>query len=113
MLSSFVDHRRDQSRDNLGRVPRFALKPLKPASPPPALDLCGHLTNCSAMALVDFHQLAVLYNLSRRDAGGLSNHSNPRPMSASTLSSLRSSVADSDHTSSSPPLPRSPPRTPK
>jgi len=32
------------------------------------------------MALVDFYQLAVLYNLSRRDGGVLSNCSHPPPM---------------------------------
>ena len=37
------------------------------------------------MALVDFYQLAVLYNLSRGDAGVLSSRSHPPPMPPPTL----------------------------
>ena len=47
------------------------------------------------MALVDFFQLAVLYNLSRGDVGILSNRSHPPPMSATPLSSRSSAVEPS------------------
>ena len=56
------------------------------------------LNRCPDMALVDFHQLAVLYNLSR-DAGVLSNRSHPPPMS--TPSSPPSPPVDSGQTASS------------
>ena len=38
------------------------------------------------MALIDFHQLALLYRLTRGDAGILSNRSHPPPMPAATPS---------------------------
>jgi len=66
------------------------------------------------MALVDFYQLAVLYNLSRGDAGVLSNHSNPFPMSATTSSRSHSSAVDSDQLGSPPPPPtQTLPKTPE
>jgi len=50
------------------------------------------------MALVDFYQLACLYNLSRRgDVGTLSNRTHPPPMPA-TSSSSHSSVVDPNRT---------------
>ena len=52
------------------------------------------------MALVDFYQLAVLYKLSRRDAGILSDRSHPPPMSATTPSSSRSPSVESDQADS-------------
>ena len=55
------------------------------------------LKRCPDMALVDFYQLAVLYNLSR-DAGVLSNRSHSPPMSAP--SSPPSSPVDSGQTDS-------------
>ena len=53
------------------------------------------------MALVDFYQLAVLYNLSRGNVGVSSSHSHPPPMSTPTSSSSRSSTAESGQTHSS------------
>ena len=55
------------------------------------------------MALVDFYQLAVLYKLSHRDAGVLTNHSNPPPMSSATLSSSHSSAVEPSKADSLPP----------
>ena len=52
------------------------------------------------MALVDFHQLAVLYRLSHRDGGVLSNRPNPPPMPATASSSSRSPTAESDQVDS-------------
>ena len=61
-LCSF-DLQRDRSRDKLGRVHG---------------SLCFKSpTRFATMALVDFYQLAVLYNLSRGDAGVLPNCSDP------------------------------------
>ena len=57
------------------------------------------------MALIDFYQLAVLYNLSRKDADVLSNRSHPPPMSTTTPPSSRSSPVDSDQAGTSLPLP--------
>ena len=57
-----------------------------------------------AMALVDFHQLAILCNLSRSDAGAPSIRSHPPPMSATIPLSSRPSVVDPGQTSS-PPFP--------
>jgi len=50
------------------------------------------------MALVDFYQLAVLYNLSRGDVGVPSNRSRPPPMPTTTSSSSRSSATESGQT---------------
>jgi len=50
------------------------------------------------MALVDFYQLAVLYNLSRGDVGVPSNHSRPPPMPTTTSSRSRPSAAESGQT---------------
>ena len=52
------------------------------------------------MALVDFYQLAVLYNLSRGDVGVPSNHSHPPTMSTTTSSSSCSPAAESGQTHS-------------
>jgi len=66
------------------------------------------------MALIDFHQLAFLYNLTRRDAGALSNRSHPPPMPATTSPSSRSSPIESDQTDSPlSPSTRSGPKTPE
>ena len=51
--------------------------------------------------LVGFHQLAVLYNLSRGDTGFLFNRPYPPPMSATTPSSLHLPSIESDHLGSS------------
>ena len=63
-------------------------------------NLCG-LGHCSTMALVDFHQLTIPYNLRRYDAEFLSKHSYP-PMSTSVLS-----YSPSPRVHSSLPLPAS------
>lgn len=54
----------DRSRIELGRVPRFTVTLLTPVPPGPPfrLNLCGPEV-FSDMALVDFFQLAFLYNL--------------------------------------------------
>ena len=95
MLSSFVDHR-DQS---------CWTRPTVHHSHPVHHHLgliCALLRDYSAMALVDFHQLAVLYNLSHRDAGAPSNRSHPPLMSATTPSSSHSSTIDPGQTGSPP-----------
>jgi hypothetical protein len=57
------------------------------------------------MALVDFFQLAVLYNLSRGNAGFLSNPPHPSPMlEATTLTRSPSPSVDPDKTRSSHPI---------
>ena len=50
------------------------------------------------MALVDFYQLAVLYNLSHRDVGALSNRSHLPHMSTTAPSGSRSSAANPNRT---------------
>ena len=59
------------------------------------------------MALVDFYQLAVLYNLHRRDAESLSKHSYP-PMSTPVLSHSPSPGAHSSLPLSASPVPQTP-----
>ena len=67
------------------------------------------------MALIDFYQLAVLYNLARDDAGALSNRPHPPPMPATTPPSSRSPSVDPGETGSSPPplTTQSRPKTPE
>ena len=62
--------------------------------------ICVALRCYVDMALVDFYQLAVLYNASRYDDGVLSNRSHPPPMPATTPSSSRSPLVESDRTDS-------------
>ena len=53
------------------------------------------------MALIDFNQLAVLYNLSRHDGGILSKRSHPSPMPGTSSTISISSSSESEKTSSS------------
>ena len=77
-------------------------------SPPFPFGLCG-LAYCPTMALVDFYQLAVLYNQHCRDVEFLSKHSYP-PMSTPKLSlsplTKRKAYSSLPHTFA---VPRTPP----
>ena len=66
------------------------------------------------MALIDFHQLAVLHKLYRCDVGVLSNRSNPPPMSVTTPTSSRLPSDQSDQTAlSTSPSTQFVPKTPE